>query len=198
MQIDPTQDLSAHSAQSARTVSDVALAYFTNARCLHDAATDLRKAGFSTNEINTTDPIPSFPPHPKSSKLQHLRSEAADPDLHSRLWEFKHSFMHDMHRRGEQQLSNENPTSPGTAPPCIHINLHDTLAAMGVAEDTIWLLEHEIEADRIFMLVDARDRVDEANRIMETDCGQVRTEYLKGRSATHKSPYSEYGETFRA
>ncbi len=178
-----------------KALSEVALAYFINAKCVHDATTDLCRAGFRPEQIHITGVYPSYPPSTADPRhLQKLSDEVANPSLHSHFWSMKDSFLHDQHRQGAEQLANENSKPAEVAPPTPAINLHDKLATLGVAEETIWLIEHEVEADRIFMLVEAGHRVDEANYIMEHDCGQIRTETIKGWPASRKTPLSGYGE----
>ena len=56
------------------------------------------------------------------------------------------------------------------------IDLREPLESMGVAEDTILLLNREIREKGVLLLVNAGDRSKEAESIMERNSGQIRTD----------------------
>ena len=55
------------------------------------------------------------------------------------------------------------------------IDLTETLRGLGVAEDTIQLLDQEMGRDGIFVLVNAGERGDEVESILDRNRGFIRT-----------------------
>ena len=166
----------------SRNVFNVALAYFMDARFLHDAASDLCDAGFQPGMINVA--VPAKKMRATEPQYEDLMGRIAAVEEHTWGWITKRSMAHDRHRRGADQISGDDsmPTNYPN-PLCPRIDLGTVLAAMNVSDGIVWLLEKEITSDRVFMLVDASGRVDEASAILKQNGGRLRTDYLKGLSA---------------
>ena len=64
---------------------------------------------------------------------------------------------------------------PEKTTPYTEVDLTDTLHAIGVAPATIGLLDREIGADGMLIMVDAGVRCDEGESILERNRGMVRT-----------------------
>ena len=67
-------------------------------------------------------------------------------------------------------------------PAYTEIDLTDTLRGLGVAEDTIKLLDEEMGTNGMFVLVHAGDRGDEAESILDRNRGFVRTVMITERT----------------
>lgn len=99
---------------------------------------------------------------------------------HSRLWLWKRAFAHDWGRKGADQLSGLNPVPPeGANPTCLALDLQRALAAMSVPAVVIDLLMADVQQQGSFVMVDADDRVQQAERILSSNAGYVRTKYFE-------------------
>jgi hypothetical protein len=95
---------------------------------------------------------------------------------HSILWKFRHSFEHDLHKSGAGLSSNQDAlVATAERTPYTEVDLDDTLRGIGVAPATIKLLDREIGANGMLILVDAGDRCDEIESILEQNRGMSRT-----------------------
>jgi hypothetical protein len=164
---------------SNRSVSNVALAYFMNARHLHDAATDLCSAGFLPGAINITQSAPSGVLSFLKDRDRARRLDALDQ--HTWLWRTKRFLAHDVHRRGADQISGDDAVEQNFKnPTCAPMDFEAVLSAMSVSPIVAALLLRDLRDDRVFVLVDAEGRVEEACSILKINSGHMRTEYLKG------------------
>jgi len=88
----------------------------------------------------------------------------------------RHSLKHDLHAHGGGLSSREDAAAANLEKPAYtEIDLTDTLRSLGVAEDTIKLLDEEMGRDGMFVLVHAGDRGEEAESILDRNRGFVRT-----------------------
>jgi hypothetical protein len=88
----------------------------------------------------------------------------------------RHSFEHDLHTHGGGLSSRADAAAANEEKPTYtDIDLTDTLRDLGVAEDTIKLLDQEMGTDGVFVLVHAGDRGEEAESILNRNRGFVRT-----------------------
>ncbi len=161
-----------------RTVNNIALAYFMRPENLHDAVRDLCTANFQARDIN----ISGFaaPGGPAAGTENYLPLPNAI-GMHSLRWSWKQSRVHDRYRRGADQINGRNPIpAEGQNPTCSTLDLPVALGALSVSREIIWLLEQDARKGAAFVLVDAKDRVDEAGTILSGNAGYVRTDYLTG------------------
>ena len=153
-----------------RSIHNIALAFFINPRHMRDAATDLCLAGFLAKGIGIAGPRPDAT----------TESTGDSADQHTWRWRARRFMSHDTHRRGADQMSGDDPTPANADPRCPEIDLWDVLAGMKISPGIVRLLKEDLSSDRVYLLVDAEDRVNEATRIMQWNSGLMRTEYLKG------------------
>jgi hypothetical protein len=102
---------------------------------------------------------------------------------HSIRWKVRHSIKHDSHGRGLSSRADAaaaNEEKPGYT----EIDLTETLRGLGVAENTITLLDEEMGTDGMFVLVNAGDRGEEAESILDRNRGFVRTVMVTERTHT--------------
>jgi hypothetical protein len=148
------------------TAPDVVVAVFTDSASVRDAIADLNEAGFEGNQVQVA--------FSAEGKRAH---EAILGGQHSVRWRLEHGFEHDLHRRGADQMSGQREsTMKTTAPPYTEVDMQETLAAMGVAQDRIQLLDWETGANGSLLLVHTGHRAKEVQRILEHNCGVIRTD----------------------
>jgi hypothetical protein len=149
------------------TRSNLVAALFLKAVSACDAIADLKIAGFHTSDIGV------------ALSKQAEREQMRCPDLegkHSIRWKVRHSIERDSHSQGPGLSSQGDAAAANDEKPgYTEIDLTDTLRGLGVAEDTIKLLDEEMGRDGLFVLVHAGDRGDEAESILERNRGFVRT-----------------------
>lgn len=161
---------------NARTPDNVALAYFANAAGVNDSVRDLCIAGFPADHINIGLPLVQE----TSVKIKDSEPLPNAIGTHSFRWLLNRMRGHDRHRQGADQMSGLDPTpSEGENPTCSTLNLEMALTAMGIQPVVIALLRQDTRSYGMHMLVDARDRVEEATLILNANAGYIRTEYLK-------------------
>ncbi len=157
-----------------RTVHNVSLAYFVSRQNVSDATRDLVNAGFVGTSISISQPAESDAPVQRQSLVNAIGD-------HSLRWQLHRARIHDRQRRGAHQMSGDDPVPTEAAnPTCWTIDLATTLRALAVPVDTIALLQRDTLLKGMFMLVDAPDRVSEANDILSGNAGFLRTNYLRG------------------
>ena len=158
--------------------SNLVVALFADSQAAHGAIADLRDAGFSNGQISI-----AFSVEGKQAQLGKI--EAYSPDQHvvskernSLAWKLRRSFEHDLHRSGTAQMAGQDKdlSSGETGQTYSEIDLRDTLQSMGVAEDRILLLNREIGEKGVLLLINAGNRSEEAEAIMERNSGQIRTD----------------------
>jgi hypothetical protein len=160
-----------------RTIDNVSLAYFADYRRISDSVRDLCTAGFAAGGINISQSRAQQKASPKMQEGGQL------PDAigaHSRLWRWKRTLAHDRQRRGADQMSGlDMAPSEGKNPTCSSFDLQTTLTAMHVPAMVITLLLQDVQNEGMFLLVDASDRVREADSILDRNAGYIRTQYLR-------------------
>ena len=157
------------------TRSNLVAALFLKPISARDAIADLRIAGFRTSDIGVAVSKRAARPH------------SADLDgKHSIRWKVRHSLQHDLHTHGGGLSSRADAAAANEEKPAYtEIDLTDTLRGLGVAEDTIKLLDEEMGTDGMFVLVHAGERGEEAESILDRNRGFVRTVMVTER--THAS-----------
>lgn len=158
--------------------SDLVVALFIRSKCFRDAIVDLAHAGFSKDQIRVAFPIegqPYLTPHAEG-KPSH--PEAHPEEEHTRIWRFKQSFEHDLYRSGAEQMAgvHEDSASNELETLYIKVSLREALAALGVAEERIVLLNNEMGPDGAIILLTAGPRWREAESILQHDSGLIRTD----------------------
>ncbi len=149
--------------------ADLVAALFFDEVSARDAIADLKLAGFSAGQIGVA--------LSKQGKLEQTGTVPCDlAGKHSIWWKFRHSFEHDLHSQGADLSSTQDKAATTReATPYTEVDLTDTLHAIGVAPATIGLLDREIGADGMLIMVDAGVRCDEGESILERNRGMVRT-----------------------
>jgi hypothetical protein len=170
-------------SQTIGTASNIVAALFFNDVSARDAVADLKIAGFPARDIGVALSEEGKRARNRNSDAKHLSAGAIPEGEHSLLWKFRHSFEHDLHSQEPNLSSREDTALAGAEkPPYTQVELSDTLLALGVADVTIRLLDREIGASGLLILVDAGDRADEAESILEQNRGFLRTVMAAGRS----------------
>jgi hypothetical protein len=150
-----------------RTRSNTVAALFLKGVSACDAIADLKIAGFPTSDIGV------------ALSKQGEREQHRCPDLagkHSIRWKVRHSLKHDLHTQGGGLSSRPDAAAADLEKPgYTEIELTETLRGIGVAEDTIKLLDEEMGRDGMFVLVHAGDRGEEAESILDRNRGFLRT-----------------------
>jgi hypothetical protein len=163
------------------TRSNLVAALFLKAVSARDAIADLKIAGFHSCDIGLAL-------SQRGLREQERRPNAIETpgDLegkHSIRWKVRHSIKHDSHGRGLSSRADAaaaNEEKPGYT----EIDLTETLRGLGVAENTITLLDEEMGTDGMFVLVNAGDRGEEAESILDRNRGFVRTVMVTERTHT--------------
>ena len=162
---------------ASRTVQNVALAYFSDLRGVSDSVRDLCTAGFAPASINISQSAAEQASSPTVDVGTPLHNAVGE---HSKQWLWNRTLSHDWQRKGADQISGLNPLpSEGANPTCLAFDLQIVLTAMSVPAVVIGLLLHDVQRQGMFVLVDALDRVREAERILANNAGFLRTQYLR-------------------
>jgi hypothetical protein len=160
-----------------RTINNVSLAYFEDYRRISDSVRHLCTAGFAADGINISQSRAQQRANPKMYQGGPLPDAIG---VHSRLWRWKRTLAHDRQRRGADQMKRLDIVPlEGKNPTCSSFDLQATLAAMHVPATVITLLLQDVQNEGMFMLVDASDRVREADSILDRNAGYIRTQYLR-------------------
>jgi hypothetical protein len=156
--------------------ADLVAALFFDETSARDAIADLKIAGLRAGQIGVA--------LSKRGKLEQTKSVPCDlQGKHSILWKFRHSFEHDLHKSGAGlSTTQDDVAAKGGATPYTEVDLDDTLREIGLAPATINLLDREIGANGLLILVDAGDRCDEIESILERNRGMSRTVMATERS----------------
>jgi hypothetical protein len=156
--------------------ADLVAALFFNEMSARDAIADLNIAGLRAGQIGVA--------LSKRGKLELSKSVPCDlRGKHSVWWKLRHSFEHDLHSHGAGLSSTKDEVAArGETTPYTEVDLDDTLLGIGVAPATINLLDGEIGVDGMLILVDAGDRCDEIESILERNRGMSRTVMATERS----------------
>jgi hypothetical protein len=144
---------------------DLVAAVFFDEKTARDAVADLQLAHFHSDHIAV-----AVPENRKSEPPLNGRGE------HTIRWKLRHSFQHDLQSHGAG-LSTKEDEAAATAedPPYTEIDLVENLTDLGVARDTIRLLEDRMGAHGLIVIVHAKDRIDEVESILVKNRGMLRT-----------------------
>ena len=154
---------------TATKPADLVAGLFFDEMSARDAIADLKIAGLRAGQIGVA--------LSQQRKLELNKSVPCDlHGKHSIWWKLRHSIEHDLHSTGAGLSSTEDEVATwGETMPYRHIDLNDTLRGIGVAPATISLLDREIGANGMLILVDAGDRCDEVESVLERNRGKSRT-----------------------
>ena len=154
---------------AATKPANLVAALFFNEMSARDAIADLKIAGMRAGQIGVA--------LSKRGKLEHTNSVPCDlHGKHSILWKVRHSIEHDLHQSGAGLSSTHDEiATSGERTPYTEVTLDDTLGVIGVAQATINLLDREMGANGMLILVDAGNRCDEIESILERNRGMSRT-----------------------
>jgi hypothetical protein len=153
---------------------DLVAAVFFDQITARDAIADLQLASFHADQIAV-----AVPEYRKSEPPLNGQGK------HTIRWKLRHSFEHDLQSHGAD-LSNKEHLAAATAedPPYTEIDLVENLSDLGVARDTIKLLEDRMGAKGLIVIVHAKDRIDEAESILVKNRGMLRTPMVTQPSST--------------
>ncbi|MDX6461521.1 MAG: hypothetical protein QOE55_5218 [Acidobacteriaceae bacterium] len=170
-------------SQTIGTASNIVAALFFDDVSARDAVADLKIAGFRARDIGVALSEEGKRARNRSSDAKHFSAGTIPEGEHSLFWKFRHSLEHDLHSQEPNLSSREDAAPAGAEKPAFRqVDLTDTLLAFGVADVTIRLLDREMGASGLLILVDAGDRADEAESIFEQDRGFLRTVMATERS----------------
>jgi hypothetical protein len=153
---------------------DLVAAVFFDQTSARDAIADLNLARFHAEDIAVAVP-------------EYRKREAAlnTGGEHSVLWKLRHSFQHDLQSHGADLSIQEHLAAANAEDrPYTEIDLVESLTELGVARDTIKLLEDRMGADGLLIAVHAVDRIDEVESILVKNRGMLRTVMVTQPSST--------------
>ncbi|HUZ05105.1 MAG TPA: hypothetical protein VMU62_07090 [Acidobacteriaceae bacterium] len=152
---------------------------FTDRKTLHDAIADLSHAGFGPDQIAVVFSTEENHSKRRSAEAQRPRLPE-DLEDHSLVWKFKQSYEHDMHRRGDEQMSGahlDEHSGDHRGPQYSEVDLWQTLALFGGAtEDRVKMMNREMGPEGSLLLVQCAGRAREVEMILEGNTGKIRTE----------------------
>ncbi|HEV2272706.1 MAG TPA: hypothetical protein VGR96_01000 [Acidobacteriaceae bacterium] len=159
------------------TASSLVAALFTETKSAHGALADLARAGVPGDQIGVAFSAEGQRALWSEFELGGEGHRIVPKDEYSLIWRLRRSFEHDLHKRGADQFSatGSEEMLNGADHPYYLVHLHDTLRAIGVAEDRILLLDRALGMRGVLVLVEAGDRVREVERILERNSGQIRS-----------------------
>jgi hypothetical protein len=152
----------------------VAAAVFTDPIAVHDAAADLKEAGFLHMSIAFSADCKHA--QQTDSKARHAREACLTGEKHSLPWRIRHSFEHDLHRRGTEQMAGASHRIADSGVPYTEVDLEEALLSLGVSRERIDLVNREVGLYGSLLLVEVGDRSEEAQSILERNCGINRTD----------------------
>jgi hypothetical protein len=145
--------------------SDLVAAVFFDETSARDAIADLQLSRFHGDEIAVA--VPEY------------RKQAAPLEAkgkHSMIWKLRHTFQNDLQSHGADLTSRKHEAAAyAEGRPYTEVDLVESLSEMGVARDTIKLLEDRMGADGLLIMVHACERIDEAESILVQNRGMLRT-----------------------
>jgi hypothetical protein len=169
------------------TPSNLVAALFFDDVSARDAIADLKIAGFRASNIGIALSEKGKQAQHGSSDANHVPTQPVPEGKHSLYWKLRHSFERDLHSQRTDLSSREDAAAANEEkPPYTEIDLTYTLLGLGIAEDTIRLLDREIGADGVLILVDAGDLANEVESILVQNRGILRTSM-----ATQRSPAAD-------
>ena len=155
--------------------SQIVAALFLRDMSARDAIADLEIAGFSAKDIGVALSEEGKRMKDQSSNADHTPKPVQE-GKHSFYWKFRHSLEHDLHSHGPGLSSRPDAArTGGENPPYTEIDLTDTLVGFGMPDETIRLMDREVGPHGILLLVNAGNRVDEVESILEKNRGILRT-----------------------
>lgn len=172
------------------TARRVAAAMFTEPTNLHDAVSDLREAGFGNLAIAFS--TEATPTRGDGSKNRRTREKFLNGEKHSFAWRMRHAFESDLQRQGAELVTGSSreflskmeaeiivPRGKSGMPsgaPDRKVDLEKVLRARRVPKFRIDLLRREIGPSGSLLLVETGRRSNEAQEILERNCGINRTQ----------------------
>lgn len=163
------------------TRSNLVAALFLKPVSARDAIADLKIAGFHSSDIGVA--ISRLGQREQERSPNAVQAPGDLDGKHSIRWKVRHSINHDLHTHGGGLSSQADAKAANQEKPAYtEIDLTDTLRGLGVAEDTITLLDEELGTNGMFVLVHAGDRGEEAESILDRNRGFVRTVMITERT----------------
>jgi hypothetical protein len=156
------------------THSNLVAAVFFKDVSACDALADLKIAGFRASDIGVVWSKRGKWEQNRNPDAMHMPTDLEGK--HSIRWKVRHSIKHDLHCHGPGLSSREDAAAANEEKPgYTEIDLTETLLGLGVGQDRINLLDGEMGTDGMFVLVNAGDRDDEVESILDRNRGFVRT-----------------------
>jgi hypothetical protein len=163
------------------TISDarnLVVALFMNIQDARGAIADLADAGFGKSQIRVifSDQVKIV--IRENSEVKTVGKQTTLDGEKSLVWKLRRSFKHDLHRSGTDQMTgqDQNQSSSSGAALYSEVSLGAALSPLGVAEDTIGLLNREMGSDGLLILVDAGLCCSQTQSILERNAGIIRTD----------------------
>lgn len=164
-------------ASTRSDARNLVAALFMNIQDARGAIADLADAGFGKSHIRVifSDQAPIV--MHENSEVKAAGEQTTLDGEKSLVWRLRRSFNHDLHRSGTAQMTgeNQNQSFRGSADLYWEVSLSAALSPLGVAEDTMGLLNREMGPDGLLILVDGGLRCIQAQSILEQNAGIIRT-----------------------
>jgi hypothetical protein len=158
-------------------IPGLAVGLFRESRCAHGAIADLERAGLRGDRIAIAFSAAGKKAHKEDPSKGHWGAQIAPASEYSVPWKLRRWFEQDLHHRTVEHDSGEEKTlSTRRKEDYSEVDLRDTLKVLGVAEDRILLLDQILGVNGVLVLVDAAERLREAEVILEKNAGQIRTD----------------------
>jgi hypothetical protein len=163
------------------TISDarnLVVALFMNIQDARGAIADLADAGFGRSQIRVIFSEQAKIVIREDSDVRAVDKQSTLDGGKSLVWRLRRSFNHDLHRSGTDQMTgqDQNQSSSSSAALYSELSLREALSPLGVAEDTIGLLNRGMGPHGLLILVDAGLRCSQTQSILERNAGIIRTD----------------------
>jgi hypothetical protein len=156
------------------TLPDMVVALFTDSRSVRDAIADLNEMGVRGNDVQVA--------FSAEGKRGH---EPIASGQHSVRWKLEHGFTQDMHTRGSHLTESDAKAQKDAGMSFTEVDLQEALANLGVSGERILQLDRETGVEGTMLFVRAQRRSREIQRILEHNCGYIRTD-----TATERPGYA--------
>lgn len=174
-----------HPNSTSTPASDLVIAVFLHHKGFRDSLVDLSHAGFTREQVRVVFPVKSMPIYTRREDWSRSDLSEAHKEEHTLHWKLRQSFLHDLHRRGRNQMAGRqgNESSGDWEHMYTEKEIHEIFLPLGVSEARIRLLNNEMGPDGAMIVVQSGWRSKEAQSILEKNFGFIRTD-----SATENSP----------
>lgn len=174
-----------HPNSTKMASSDLVVAVFLHHKGFRDSLVDLAHAGFTKEQVRVVFPVKDLPIYTRREDWSHSDLSEAHKEEHTLHWKLRQSFLHDLHRRGRDQMAGRQGKESSSDWEHMYTEkeIHEVFLPLGVCEDRIRLLNNEMGPDGAMIVVEAGWRSKEVQSILEKNFGFIRTD-----SATEGSP----------